>query len=340
MYSQKKEKATPFAKKEMEKNMALIKGIFNGDPGWGTYKNDEYVHIEYAHILKNYKNNLYVDIRDAAPAYFESHNVEWHSGKEHTTSSQVACINHLFPIREDGNAILAILQKIDAGITGVVPLHKDKNGKDVYVAFEVIDEKNHLKELNTPTTIDALLLAKKGETTMLVVIEWKYTECNVEDKSKGPDGTRRKNTYDNFLGGNEPGLKSLKTHNDLSQENIADLYYREPFYQLMRQTLWAKVMIKNGLNNNQISDKNIKIDDYIHIHVVPTGNEELRRVDPNRKYSVYRDLKETWKSHLTNGGKDRYNIIDPKDLFDPIVKDATLSKKYADLIEYLRMRYW
>ncbi len=327
-----------FTEEQKAYNAGLIKkhsNLFNGDPGngkwWGT---------ECPHILKCYRNNLYDTIWTEAPKYFKDNKIHWHLGKAHTTSSQVACINHLFPIREDRNAILAILKKIDENITDVVSLHKDKNGKDVYVAFEVIDEKNHLKEPNTPTTIDALLLAKKGKTAMLVVIEWKYTECNAEDKSKGADGTRRKNTYDNFLGGNEPGLKSLKTHNELGQANIADLYYREPFYQLMRQTLWAKVIIKNGLNNNQITDKNIKIDDYIHIHVVPTGNEELRRVDPNRKYSAYRDLKETWKSHLTNDGKGRYNVIDPKDLFDPMVKDATLSEKYADLIDYLRIRYW
>jgi hypothetical protein len=54
----------------------------------------------------------------------------------------------------------------------------------------------------------------------------------------------------------------------LSSENH-EIYYFEPFYQLMRQTLWAEQMIAH--NETEIT----KADDYIHLHVIPIENYEL-----------------------------------------------------------------
>lgn len=57
-------------------------------------------------------------------------------------------------------------------------------------------------------------------------------------------------------------LKSLENYE-------SSAYYLEPFYQLMRQTLWAEQMIKNK------AAERIKADHYLHIHVIPNNNVDL-----------------------------------------------------------------
>lgn len=47
------------------------------------------------------------------------------------------------------------------------------------------------------------------------------------------------------------------------------IYSQEPYYQLMRQTLWAEQVI-----NNKSSEK-IKADSFVNIHVVTSQNKEL-----------------------------------------------------------------
>lgn len=101
-------------------------------------------------------------------------------------------------------------------------------------------------------------------------------------------------------------------------------YYYEPFYQLMRQTLWAEQMV---IHKN---DETIKADNYLHVHVIPEGNTDL-------KYNTYKcsgkGMEETWRDHLVN--QDKYCIIAPEKLLEGIDKN-----KYSDLITYLQTRYW
>ena len=57
-----------------------------------------------------------------------------------------------------------------------------------------------------------------------------------------------------------------------------EIYYREPFYQLMRQMLWAEQIIMR--KGNEEDKEDIQADDFIHVHVVPRENAELL----HRKY--------------------------------------------------------
>ena len=98
---------------------------------------------------------------------------------------------------------------------------------------------------------------------------------------------------------------------------------QEPFYQLMRQTLWAENIVKHKYVET------LKADEYMHIHVIPSGNKDLL----SKKYSVSgMGMEETWRSLLTYQSK--YIIVDPQKLLEPI-KD-----KYPQLVSYLRKRYW
>ena len=149
---------------------------------------------------------------------------------------------------------------------------------------------------------------------ILFLIEWKYAEVYSKVyKESGAKGGIRENRYTSLI-------------NSSSQlKNCHNLYYFEPFYQLMRQTLWAEQMIKNK------GTETIKANDYLHIHVIPKDNRELL----NKKYPRSgKEMKETWNSCLND--QNKYVIISPECLLTPIIGIS----RYSLLLEYLEKRYW
>ena len=189
-----------------------------------------------------------------------------------------------------------------------------------YIQFEAVSDVDHLNEKYSTrgsncTSIDALIygLHKDGRK-ILFPIEWKYVEVyGNENKANGDKGTVRKARYTNLI------HKSTQLIGDFN-----DIYYYEPFYQLMRQTLWAEQMIEHK------NAETIKADDYIHIHVIPTENNELL----NKKYPCSgKKMETTWRDCLIDQSK--YIIISPKDLLTPAINE-----KYPDFVKYLEKRYW
>ena len=101
------------------------------------------------------------------------------------------------------------------------------------------------------------------------------------------------------------------------------IFFFEPFYQLMRHTLWAEQMIAH--KDSEV----LKADDFIHLHIIPSANRDLL----NKIYPVSQQtMEETWRSVLSDQSK--YRIITPKALFSPI------HKKDKNLTNYLEHRYW
>lgn len=298
------------------KNLIENKEIFNGDTGNGDFKGKS-----YPFILQDNHNNLYMDSRESICDYFNMNKIAWWGGKltNHTLSSQVSCLNHLFPIREDKDTVLSLIKKICPEIVDVLLLTSD-NCMPAYIQFEAVSDVNHLNELNSTrgsncTSIDALIygLHKDGHKT-LFPIEWKYVEAyDNENKASVDKGPKRKERYNDLIN------QSTQLKVDFN-----DIYYYEPFYQLMRQTLWAEQMIEHK------NTETIKADDYIHIHVIPTANYELL----NKTYPCSgKKMEATWRDCLKIQSK--YIIISPKDLLSPVIEN-----KYHDLFEYLEKRYW
>jgi len=288
--------------------------VFYGDKGNGLFKKKN-----YPFILENNLNNLYEPIREVVLEYFKQNNVAWWGGKltNHPLSSQVACLNHLFPIRNDKEAVLSIVKQVCPDIVDVLPITTDKY-LPAFIQFESVSDMDHLNEQNTTrgancTSLDALILGiDKNNKHILLPIEWKYVEA-YGNEDKGLNQTRR-NRYDNLINHS----KQIKpTENN-------QVYYYEPFYQLMRQTLWAEQMV----NNSKI--ETTKVDDYIHLHIIPASNNDLL----NKKYSISgKDMEETWRECLIDNSK--YKIIEPNQLLSKINK-----VKYSEIVEYLNTRYW
>lgn len=322
-----------------------------GDSARGRYVKEDGNVVYPRFILQDGSNNVFSPIRDKATHYFskEINNIKWWSCKEcgddgtsptrHIMSSQVACINHLFAIRENPAAVRAIAQAIDPEITEVVLLENDKEGTRGYISFEVVSKIDHLNEdfKHTGvlergefcTSVDALILGIRNHERIMLVIEWKYTESYKEiDKSKedgqnNPKGSMksgdtRLRCYTDLI------LNSKEINRPISDDLRGSVFFYEPFYQLMRQTLWAEQMIKH--KETEI----IKADDYIHVHVIPSQNKDLL----DKIYPVsQKNMEATWREQITH--QNKYRIITPEDLFKGLN-----SEEFKSLFCYLKNRYW
>lgn len=304
--------------KELEykrvENLINDSNVFYGDKGNGVFKKKS-----YPFILDNNINNLYEPIRNEVLEYFEQNNVAWWGGKltNHPLSSQVACLNHLFPIRNDKEAVLSIIQQVLPEIVDVLPITTDKY-LTAYIQFESVSDVDHLNEQNTTrgancTSLDALILGKhKDGRNILFPIEWKYVEA-YGNEDKGINETRR-SRYDGLINKSEQLKPTLNNK----------VYYYEPFYQLMRQTLWAEQMVIHK------AIEPIKADDYIHLHIIPTNNKDLLQ----KKYLISgKGMEETWRECIKD--QNKYRIIEPEILIKNID-----SNKYEELNNYLKERYW
>lgn len=301
----------------------MAKGeIFNNDPGNGTYAGRQ-----HPFALQDGENNIYAPIRESVKNYFSENRISWWGGKAVTThplSSQVACLNHLFPIRSDKDAVLSIARTVDPAIIDVLPVEIDVPEYG-YIAFEVTSSKDLLNEKflfrgSNCTSIDALILGKRKDgVSTLLGIEWKYTEYYANtDKGDGKAGRVRKDRYEQLIDDSQQLKRPKKP--DIFYEHI---YYYEPFYQLMRQTLWLEQVVKH--KDTEI----IKADDFIHLHIIPPENTNLL----NKTYFGGKAMEETWLACLED--KNKYKIISPKDLLSPLG-----GTKYTPLLKYLKTRYW
>ena len=320
-----------YKKSQYERQERLIENsdLFSGDKGNGYFRG-----IPRSFVLRNGMNNLYAPIREGVIKYFKENKISWWGGGKpsgHTLSSQIACLNHLFAIMNDKDAVLAMLNGVRDEFEDVLPVLCDAEPQ--YIGFEVVSDCDYLNE-GTPTrgsnctSVDSFIYAvhRGDKKRWLIPIEWKYTEhYNSKDKSnedraseaKGANGKGRERVGRYAALTDESSqLKSLESY-------YGSVYYQEPFYQLMRQTLWVENMVKN------CGKERLKAEYYLHIHVVPSDNNALLE----RCYRVSgMGMESTWRSMLNDQSK--YVIVDPKSLFTPI------AERYPELASYLAKRYW
>lgn len=300
-----------YREKERKKAIMLRDKILR-DPGDGVFfkKKRDFV-------LNDATLNLWAGIRFDAQEYFKRNNISWwmrdkeNEPTGHMLSSQVACLNHLYPLRQRPDLATRILNNVDSRIVEAVIVD---NG---YVEFEAIGKQNFLKEKTHTrgancTSIDALMVGKKKDgNNLLFLIEWKYTEEYREENKYIPE---RYNIYNDLL---------KRQDCPIIVEKYESLYY-EPFYQLMRQTLLGWLMV---------IENEYSCDEYIHIHVIPKENKELleRVTSPGLKGS---SMSEAWKTVLRN--ERRYIVVSPQDFISPI----SLCEDTQSILSYLKNRYW
>ncbi|MCC5907036.1 MAG: hypothetical protein JJU13_12550 [Balneolaceae bacterium] len=307
---------------ETQRKRAIeIRDLIFRDPGNGIFKKRE---REF--VLNDAALNIWAGVRHDAIAYFNRHSIPfWVSGNEptgHLLSSQIACINHLYFVRQRQDTSTAILQGVDKNVK--CALRMDNGVADSgFVDFEVIGAKNYLGEKQhtrgaNATSVDAMMLAEmKNGIRKLYFIEWKYVENykSQPSKAEGKSGQTRLNIY-------KPLLE--QTDCPVIIGNINGLF-TEPYYQLLRQTLLANEMTKA---------KEYGATDYHHLHIIPTANKELKNVNTAAGKLDGKGLHDTWKNQLRSPGK--YQTIDPNNFISP-AKECLDS---LSAINYLEQRYW
>ena len=306
-------------------SLAQNTDIFNNTPAGVIFRN-----TARPYILIDSTHNLHESCRQQALDYFAANGISWwqleqaaKSPTGHLLSSQIACINHLFPIRNNKEAVVQLLKTIDPDFSDVAIIESDTPETQGYIAFEAVCAGNYLNENNftrgaNATSVDALIIGKKADgKNILVTIEWKYTESysvgEKSDKSRNRSGEIRRARYDKLIADS----KYLKN-------SYTEVYYFEPFYQLMRQTLFAEQMVANNYTG---------CTSFINIHVIPAGNKELLKPGKH-KYSIngrVGSLKELWTEQLECPGM--YKTISPEELL------ATQPEP-CEWKDYLRVRYW
>ena len=198
-----------------------------------------------------------------------------------------------------------------------------------YIQFESVSDIQHLNERTLTrgaicTSIDALIYAqhKSGER-WIIPIEWKYTE-HYDNTDKSTEGCKqnparcsgkiRKKRYDPLISESQ----------QLNFKSVPQFYF-EPFYQLMRQTLWTEQIIKHK------EEETLKADNYLHVHVIPAENNTL--LDKVYKCSG-KKMKKTWLGLIKD--KNKYKVITPEEFMKPVIT----MRKYKALGDYLNKRYW
>ncbi len=346
-----------FREKRRQHDLKLIEAgeLFNNDMGKKPYlmrdkKNPNGIWRPKADLLVSSKNNLFPQIADEVILYFALNHISFHhlegdadfgfcipSG--HTLSSQIACLNHLYPLRYDKIAVLAIAKQLNPDIVDIFQIEIDKY-LPAYISFEAISDIDYLNETTGNqkltrgkmcTSVDALIYGKlKDNQNIIIPIEWKYTENYHEAGKKDKDYSIENSGNLEEKKGKERLRRYSQMITDSKQLSIKredyknSIYFFEPFYQLMRQTLWAEQMLDN------IATETIKAENYIHAHIVPSKNKELLEYEYP---ASTKGMVETWKSCLND--TDKYVIIEPKNLLAKIDKT-----KYKSLIDYLTTRYW
>ncbi len=298
-------------REEQRQKAAKIRDEVIKDPGQGLFyrKPRDFVLSEPA-------SNLWEGIRADAVEYFNKNQIKWWKGEGdkptgHLLSSQVACVNHLYFVRQRHDAATKILKAIEPSIVSAETVDTG------FVEFEFIGGKQYLKEKAFTrgancTSVDAAMIGKNGKgEKVLFLIEWKYTEYYQSESLYIPE---RSKVYDGLINATDsPFVKSEP-----------QAFYYEPFYQMMRQTLLGSLCAKN---------KDHDCVDFRHVHVIPAENKELLNTITSPKFSG-KTLSEAWGKVLKEPQK--YKTVSPEEFIRPAGECLDTNA----VLEYLKVRYW
>lgn len=128
----------PYQHKQSNKQAKLLElhpQWFNNDKGGGVFRGNS-----YPFILTNPVNNLFEGFRDDALFYMKENHIKWHTQWGNMKSSQVACFNHLFGIRNCQKLILEMLNTAQNITTFQRVLPIPYEADETYIAFEVVSK--------------------------------------------------------------------------------------------------------------------------------------------------------------------------------------------------------
>lgn len=234
-----------------------------------------------------------------ATAFFEEQGILWHRGVKggpttHLVSSQVQCVNALYPLSEDD--IKHVFSLLDIATV------EEMDGR--LITFEYGGRRDYLNEVSSTrlrgahsTSADAAFaFVNSSGGREIALIEWKYTE-----QYQGHQLSMKK------AGVREERYRALWEAGELFHTDVldyADMFY-EPFYQLMRQQMLAYRMEEAG----EASRVTV-------VHISPAGNAKYQQSLTERHAGKGATVKEVWGMLLKK--PDRFTTLDSKVFWDVV----------------------
>lgn len=281
----------------------------------------EYRHKEYDFCLPREfaRFNLLPDARPIT-SYFEAAEIPWHDSVDggpsnHLRDSQVQCVNALAPLANDSDLVIAVFGE-SSQMVKPLPMG-DPAAPDAYVAFEWIGEGDPLGEhpngkgtrgANNTSADAAFRYERSDGSEVLTLIEWKYTEQYL-----GETGLKTSSTAKETRDGRYRHLFD-DPDGPLDHELIPyDDFYVEPVYQLLRLSLLASQLEKNGA-----------ADIVRLLYCAPARNAELWRSlnrPSHREASPDGNLGTLWQKMQRR--PDRFQLFDTAQLVAPDAPTST-----------------
>lgn len=294
----------------------------------GVYKNNP---RPFCTPMDLAEQNLMPEIRETAPAFFNSHKIKWHDGQNgkpsnHLCDSQVCCVNFLFPFADHPVSLARVFKTIFPDLERMLPVEDGQ-----FVSFEWIGRENYLGEkvsrngLRTRganyTSADAIVMFERSDKKrQAVLIEWKYTESYGSTFLKFSDsGTDRTTIYRHLFDQADcpidkkilPGFDSL---------------FHEPFYQFMRQQFLANEMEKaHELGADVVS----------LLHIAPAHNTSFHKITSPELAGLADSAVGVWKKLVKN--ISQFISVSTEQLFGTLTADQIPEMK--SWIEYIQTRY-
>jgi hypothetical protein len=223
--------------------------------------------------------NLHESLRDESLRYFRERRIQWHKQSapglpsNHLCSSQVACVNALWPLARDPELLARVFGPLLPELDEPLPFDADRplpDGTAPFLAFEWIGTRGYLGErggrsrgANATSADFAFRFRRRDDRVQLVLGEWKYTESYARRLPpptqlnpaqlatyRGPFARWRER---------QPGLPAYEA------------FFVEPFYQLMRLTLLALEMERAAAEGaGELGAEVVSV-----VEVVPRANREF-----------------------------------------------------------------
>ena len=276
------------------------------------------------------EQNLFPEIRETALPHFAKHSIKWHNGQNgkpsnHLCSSQVCCVNFLFPFADQPGALAQMLHPVFPEIKQMLPV--EDGG---YVSFEWIGQKDYLGEAKRKgrrtrgancTSADAIVMfERKDKKRQIVLIEWKYTESyGSAFLKRASSGTDRAEIY-------RPLFENADCPIDKDILPGFDALFYEPFYQFMRQQFLAHEMEKA----HEMGADVVSV-----LHIAPAQNDDFRRVTSPDLEKLGESATDIWKKLVKREGS--FISISGEGLFGKL--SAQQLPEVKTWVEYIHARY-
>jgi hypothetical protein len=295
----------------------------------------------YPHILPmGYEKEVfYAPVAQDILNYCSQEDIAIHTEVLNLRSSQVACFNVLFPLRQDLKLAAIALAPLLPGVQQVDNIEFEYTGPEG--ATEWLGEPAGGKRGQNRTSIDAAITWRASGKRYLTLVEWKYTERGYGGcggyESKG--NKRKDDCRELNLGSMSPnqcyltqGKNTRRYWEHLAQaeidinamSSIKGCPFRGPFYQLMRQFLLAAYLRKNGGQEGKFDEVyvvSVSFKDNSFIHMVPVYLKQLGTT-----------VEDAWNSVLSN-------VPPLSTVYANDIVDALRGAGTSPLANYLQVRY-